>query len=120
MQFLVLLLITTPLISPLPPTSMQPLYISPWSYICPFYCLNAEKQQLVTIKTSLLSVILIDLLNLFINRLCSFWKHKICKCMGLRFRFLTCIFLQLHQGDAESLNPQMKARFLSLVLVQLP
>ena len=46
---------------------MQPLYISPWSYICPFYCLNAEKQQRVTIKTSLLSVILIDLLNLFIN-----------------------------------------------------
>ena len=32
-----------------------------------FYCLNAEKQQRDTIKTSLLSIILIYLLNLFLN-----------------------------------------------------
>ena len=58
MQFLILLL--RPHLLPIPP------YISPLYGICPFYCLNAEKQR-DTIKTSVLSVTLTYLLNLFLH-----------------------------------------------------
>ena len=50
--------------SPAPPPVYKPMVLYAG---CSFYCLNAEEQQRDTIKTSLLSVILIHLLNLLLN-----------------------------------------------------